>query len=94
MAALISILPRGTQVRVTQQTPMRDKTWTNVVEGSVQRFRQAKTGSWFAHAKDDRLWLDRLELRLKDGEIAVLNLDQYSVVEPLVEPPDHPSPSD
>ena len=38
---------------------------------------------WFAHAKDDRYWLDRLELRLDDGEIAILNLDQYSVVEIL-----------
>ena len=47
----------------------------------VTRYRQAKTGSWFAHAKDDQLWLDRLELRLDDGEITVLNLDQYSVIE-------------
>ncbi len=47
------------------------------------RCRQAKTGSWFAHAKDDQLWLDRMEIRLADGELAVLNLDQYSVVEIL-----------
>ena len=48
----------------------------------MQRYRQAKTGSWFAHAKDDQLWLDRLELRLDDGEITILNLDQYTVIEP------------
>ena len=35
------------------------------------------------HSRDDRLWLDRLELRLDDGELAVLNLDQYSVIEAL-----------
>jgi hypothetical protein len=73
----------GSRVRVTQQTPLRDRTWSQVVEGDVVRCRQAKTGSWFAHARDDRYWLDRLELRLDDGEIAVLNLDQYSVVEVL-----------
>lgn len=71
----------GTRVRVTQQTPLRDRTWSQEIEGEVLRCRQAKTGSWFAHAKDDQLWLDRMELRLDDGEIAVLNLDQYSVIE-------------
>ena len=51
------------------------------IEGEVLRCRQAKTGSWFAHAKDDQLWLDRMELRLDDGELVVLNLDQFSVIE-------------
>ena len=83
MALLTEIHAPGTRLRVTQQTPLRDRTWTNAVEGVVLRCRQAKTGSWFAHSKDDQLWLDRLELRLDDGEIAVLNLDQYSVVEPV-----------
>ena len=73
----------GTRIRVTQQTPLRDRTWVQPVEGEVVRFRQATTGSWFAHSRDDRLWLDRLELRLDDGELAVLNLDQYSVIEAL-----------
>ncbi|MGI9012893.1 MAG: hypothetical protein ACR2GY_01430 [Phycisphaerales bacterium] len=71
----------GTRVRVTQQVPHRDEVWTNTIEGVVMRCRQAKTGSWFAHSKDDRLWLDRLEIRLDDGELTTLNLDQYSHIE-------------
>ena len=71
----------GTRVRVTQQLPHRDQTWSSEVEGVITRYEQAKTGAWFAHAKGDRLWLDRLELRLDDGEVTVLNLDQYSVIE-------------
>ncbi len=81
MALETTILQPGTRVRVTQQLPQRDKLWSNTVEGVVKRFRQAKTGSWFAHAKDDKLWLDRLELELDDGEVVVLNLDQYTVIE-------------
>ncbi len=73
----------GQRVRVTQQMPHRDKTWSSSVEGVIARFRQAKTGSWFAHAKDDQLWLDRLELRKDDGELTILNLDQYTVVEKI-----------
>lgn len=71
----------GDRVRVTQQVAKRDETWTQTVEGVVTGFRRAKTGSWYAHAKDDRLWLDRLEVRRDDGEIVTLNLDQYSRIE-------------
>jgi hypothetical protein len=73
----------GTRVRVTQQMPQTHAVWTTSVEGTVCRYRQAKTGSWFAHGKEDRLWLDRLELRKDDGELVTLNLDRYSVVESL-----------
>ena len=71
----------GTRVRVTQQIAQRDRTWSNAVEGVITRYQQAKTGSWFAHAKDDQLWLDRLELRRDDGELVILNLDQFTVIE-------------
>ena len=81
--ARLTQLPRpGQRVRVVQQMPHRDQTWTNTVEGMITRFQQSKTGSWFAHAKDDHLWLDRLELQLDDGELVILNLDQYTVIEP------------
>lgn len=73
----------GTRVRVTQQVPQVETVWTTTVEGEVVRFRQAQTGSWFAHAHGDRLWLDRLELKKDDGELVTLNLDHYSVIEPL-----------
>ena len=81
--ALQTQLPVGQRVRVTQQIPHTDRVWTNEVEGVVLRAQQARTGSWFAHAKDDQLWLDRLEVRLDDGEIVVLNLDHYSAIEVL-----------
>jgi hypothetical protein len=75
-------LQAGVRVRVTQQMPQVEKVWTTSVEGTILRWRQAKTGSWFAHSQGDRLWLDRLELKRDDGEVVVLNLDHYSVIEP------------
>ena len=86
MALESSLCQPGKRVRVTQQVPRRDGGWSQAVEGVVTRFQQAKTGSWFAHAKDDRLWLDRLELRLDDGELVILNLDQYSLIEDTPDP--------
>jgi hypothetical protein len=73
----------GARVRVTQQNPRLTGNLVTTVEGVVVRFEQEKTGSWFAHAADHKLWLDRLILRKEDGEMVKLNLDQYSRVEVL-----------
>lgn len=74
------LLP-GVQVKVTQQIAARDYTLSSEVRGTVIEYKQKQTGSWFAHSKNDKLWLDRLTLRKLDGEITTLNLDDYSVVE-------------
>jgi hypothetical protein len=71
----------GQQVRVVQQIAARDHTWTSDVRGIVVDYTQQQTGSWYAHSKDDKLWLDRLTLRKPDGELITLNLDEYSLVE-------------
>jgi len=83
--------PPGSRVRITQQIPRSNGApWSSRVEGVLRRYQQSKTGSWFAHAKEDRLWLDRLEITLDDGEITILNLDQYSVIEQLDSPASEP----
>jgi hypothetical protein len=71
----------GARVKVTQQIAARDYTWTTAVRGTVVDYAQKETGSWFAHAKGDKLWLDRLTLRKDDGEITTLNLDDYTHIE-------------
>jgi hypothetical protein len=74
-------LKPGARVRVTQQIAARDYTWTSDVRGTVVAYQQKQTGSWFAHSKDDKLWLDRLVVRKDDGELTTLILDDYSDVE-------------
>lgn len=71
----------GSMVRVTGQLVLGDGPSVFVVEGEILRMGQQKTGSWFAHSKDKKLWLDRLELKKVDGEIVVVNLDDQSQVE-------------
>ncbi|HVT87572.1 MAG TPA: hypothetical protein VHD56_01860 [Tepidisphaeraceae bacterium] len=79
--ALRKQLQPGTRVKVTQQIAARHYTLPTVVRGTILEFGQKETGSWYAHSKDDRLWLDRLKLRKEDGEITTLNLDEFSHVE-------------
>jgi hypothetical protein len=74
----------GTRVKVTQQVPRQEHgggTMVAIVEGTIVSFQQQKTGSWYAHSRDHKLWMDRLEIRKDDGEIVHLNLDQYSAVD-------------
>lgn len=74
----------GSRIRVTQQVPrLTGAMVSRPIEGVVVRAGQQKTGSWFAHSTDDKLWLDRVELRTDDGELVVLNLDQYTRVEQI-----------
>ena len=71
----------GQRVRITQQVPRQRDAFTTTIEGTVVKYEQQKTGSWYAHAQDNKLWLDRLELRKADGETVILNLDRNSRVE-------------
>ena len=70
----------GQRIVITQQIPQRARVWVTRVEGEVIKVSQKMTGAWFAHAKNNRLWLDRVTLRKDDGEFVECNLDQYAHV--------------
>ena len=72
-----------TRVRITKQVAREGKIPSTAVEGAVVAFDQRKTGSWFAHGKDDKLWLDRLEITKADGEVYVCNVDSQTHIEIL-----------
>ena len=74
-------LQPGKRVRITQRVPRLSGEMAITVEGTVVSVGLGKTGSWFAHGKDNKVWLDRVELRKDDGEQIVMNLDRYSTVD-------------
>ncbi len=77
----------GSTVRVTQQIPQRDDVYSTTVVGKVLRQERQGSGSWFARNKSNKVWLDRLIIQKADGEISVLNLDEYTRVEITDGPP-------
>jgi hypothetical protein len=86
MSPVVDQFKPGQRVAVVQQIAQRDHPWTTHVVGVVVRYGQHQTGSWYAHAKGDRLWLDRLVIRKDDGEEVACILDGYTHVELLAEP--------
>ena len=67
--------PPGTPVRIRQTSMRRGKPLESVTIGVVESWEDKPTGSWYAHGKDDKLWLTRLQLRKHDGEIVWLIID-------------------
>lgn len=82
LAAFPQLAP-GDRIRVTQRVVTLDRTWVNQVEGEVVSAQPETTGSWFAHGKNDKLWLLRVRLRKPDGEISTLNIDQNTEIEKM-----------
>lgn len=65
----------GQKVRITQVIDRREGNWQSEVVGTIEWLKQQKTGSWFAHSKDDKLWLYRVRLKKDDGELTTLTVD-------------------
>ena len=72
--------PPGTPVCVTMLTRFRDREIESRVVGTVEAWDHLPTGSWYAHGKDDLLWLDRVRLRRVDGEITLLVIDDATTI--------------
>lgn len=71
-------LKPGQRVRVRQTIRTREGDWQTELEGEVVVCEPRPTGSWFAHGKNDRLWLARLILCKSDGEQVELSLSPDS----------------
>lgn len=80
-----SPLKPGQKVRIHQEIDRREGAWSNDVIGTVIDVTPQKTGSWFAHGKDRKLWLNRVKLRKADGEITTLIVDQFTRYEVLAD---------
>lgn len=73
----------GQRIAVRQMIDRREGAWSSETVGEVVSVQQEKTGSWFAHGKDDKLWLMRIRLRKDDGELTSLAVDQFTDVRVL-----------
>lgn len=73
----------GKRVRVTSHVLKGSGSIAASCEGVLVAAETGKTGSWYAHSKDKKLWLERVELLLDSGERRVCNLDQHTLVEVL-----------
>lgn len=77
------LFPPGTPVLVRQTVERRGRSYQTRVAGVVEAWDELPTGSWYAHGRKDRLWLERLRLRKVDGEETLLVLDDITSIAKL-----------
>lgn len=77
----------GQRIRLRQRIERREGDWHNETVGTVMAIKQEKTGSWYAHSKDNFLWLRRIQLKKDDGEITTLTADRFTSIELLSDAP-------
>lgn len=82
MSAMKECKPND-RVRITQTIRTREGAWETKIEGTVQAVRARPTGSWFAHGKNDKLWLQRILLKRDDGELVELVVNDETQVTKL-----------
>lgn len=75
-----SLFPPGTPVCVRQTVRRRDQSYQAEVIGIVEAWEDLPTGSWYAHGRNDKLWLKRLRLRKADGEFTLLVIDDSTEI--------------
>jgi hypothetical protein len=78
-----SLFAAGTPVRVQQRIRRSGQDIVTETFGVVESWGELPTGSWFAHGKNDKLWLKRLCLRKADGEQTMLVIDQDTAIAKL-----------
>lgn len=80
--ATVDLKP-GQKIRVRQAIDRREGEWQLDVTGTIVQVELEPTGSWYAHAKDDKLWLTRIRLKKDSGELTTLTVDQHTEVDLL-----------
>ena len=68
----------GTRIKVTQRIDRRQGSWSSETIGTVLSVQAKPTGAWYAHGRNDKYWLVRIELQKDDGERSLLILDRHT----------------
>lgn len=80
LEAIEAQFPPGTPVCVRETVRRRSRDSVTEVVGVVESWDVLPTGSWYAHGKNNKLWLARLKLRKADGEITLLVIDDATEI--------------
>jgi len=75
--------PAGTRVRVAQQVRVADRKWVTYVTGTVESGAARPLGGMEMGSKAAYSYQPTLRLRLDDGEITSIAIDEQTQIETL-----------
>jgi hypothetical protein len=75
-------LRAGDRIEVEHLVTVGMSHWTTTTQGTVVRTERRRHGLHFRRNVDDKVYSDVILLRLPDGELTTVTMDEYTVVRP------------
>jgi hypothetical protein len=79
----INALEPGDRVAIEHTVRVGMRQWTTTVAGAVVRTERNRHGLHFRRNADDKVYSDVVVLKLDDGQLSSVTIDEYTVVKKL-----------
>lgn len=79
----INELQPGDRVEVTHEVKVGLKRWETTTVGTVERYERRRHGLHYRRSVDDKVYSDLVVLRLADGSLTTVTLDEFSSLKKL-----------
>lgn len=75
-------LSPGDRVEVEHLVSVGTRSWTTRTAGTVVRTERCRRGLHFRRSADDKVFTNVILLRLPDGELTSVTMDEFTVIRP------------
>ena len=74
----VNSLREGDRVEITHEVKVGLKVWSTTTIGTVERVERRRQGLHFRRNMDDKAFCDLVVLRLPDGSLPTVTMDEFS----------------
>ena len=74
----INSLKPGDRIEVDHEIKVGLKVWHKTTTGTVERFERRRQGLHFKRNNDDKAFCDLIVLKLPDGSLTTVTIDEYT----------------
>ena len=80
---LLNELVPGDRIEVVHEIKVGLKTWATTTVGTVEHVGRRRHGLHFRRNVDDKVFSDEIKLKLDDGTVTTVRIDEFTDVEKL-----------
>jgi hypothetical protein len=80
---LLNELAAGDRIEVVHEIKVGLKTWTTTTVGTVEDVGRRRHGLHFRRNIDDKVFSDEIKLKLDDGTLSTVRIDEFTGVRKL-----------
>ena len=80
---VLNTLRPGYRIEVIHEVKVGSKVWTTRAVGTVEQVVRRRHGLHFRRNPDDKVFSDEVTLRLDDGSLSTVSIDEFTEVKRL-----------